>query len=230
MQTQPLAPLMQDTPSLADRAYERLRDAVVDGTLSSGTKLSERSLAAALEISAQPIREALRRLESEGMVETRPRSGTFVAHLDVARLYEMGYIRAVLESASAGLAARKAGPADKAALQARLKAIRVATRQGDAAALAAANDAFHVTLHTIAGNAFLIRSLQALRAYFRIGSMRVLASPDQTRQALAEHAEIVAAVAAGDAERAESLMRSHALRSLDVAFPRPLRHATDPGP
>jgi len=87
-----------------------------------------------------------------------------------------------------------------------------------------------VTLYTITGNAFLIRSLQTLRAYFHIGSTRVLARLDQTHQALVEHAEIVAAVAAGDAERAESVMRSHALRSLAVAFPRPPRPATDPGP
>lgn len=219
MPAQPLAPLVHDAPSLAERAYQRLREAIVDGTLASGAKLSERSLAAALDISAQPIREALRRLEGEGMVETRPRSGTFVARLDDARLYEMGHIRAVLEGAAAGLAARRASPSDVAALRARLDAIRAATRLGDAAALAAANDAFHLALHALTGNAFLIRSLQALRAYFHIGSTRVLARPDQARQAWAEHAEIVAAVAEGDAERAEAVMRAHALRSLAVVFP-----------
>jgi DNA-binding GntR family transcriptional regulator len=221
MPTQSLAPIAQDIPSLAERAYERLRDAIVAGTLAPGSKLSERSLAVSLGISAQPIREALRRLEGEGMVETRPRSGTFVASLDEDRLFEMGHIRAVLEAASAGLAARKAAPADVAALQARLHAIGAATRQGNAAALAAANDAFHVMLHSITGNAFLIRSLQALRAYLHIGGARLLVDPDQTQQALTEHAEIVAAVAAGDAERAEALMRAHTLRSLTVVFPKP---------
>jgi DNA-binding GntR family transcriptional regulator len=117
---------------LAERAYERLLAAIVDGTLAPGSKLSERSLAASLDISAQPIREALRRLEGEGMVETKPRSGTFVADLDANRLYEMGHIRAVLEGACAGFAARKAGPDDLVALRARLRTIATATRRGEA--------------------------------------------------------------------------------------------------
>ena len=63
------------------------------------------------------------------------------------------------------------------------------------------------------------RSLEALRAYFHIGSTRVLADREQMRQALTEHTEIVAAVSAGDPERAECLMRVHTMRSLDFAFP-----------
>jgi DNA-binding GntR family transcriptional regulator len=212
-------PLANDTPSLAERAYDRLREAIIDGTLQPGAKLSERRLAAALAVSAQPVREALHRLEGEGMVETRPRSGRFVAKLDTARLVEMGRIRAALEGVAAGLAARRASPADHQALQARLDAIRAATELGEATGLAAANDAFHQTMHAITGNAFLIRSLHTLRAYFHIGSRRVLAGPAQASLALAEHAEITAAITAGDAGRAEQLMRAHALRSLAVAFP-----------
>lgn len=219
MSAHALAPLAIDPPSLSELAYERLRAAIVDGTLAPGAKLSERTLAATLAISAQPVREALRRLEGEGMVETKPRSGTFVAQLDAQLLHEMGHIRAVLEGACAGFAARKAGPVDIAALQARLAEVAAATRRGDPAALAAANDAFHTTLHEISGNAFLTRSLQALRAYFHIGSSKVLIHRDQARQALDEHAGIVAAVAEKDAERAESLMRAHTLRSLAFAFP-----------
>ncbi len=212
--------LVDDPPSLAERAYLRLREAIVDGTLAAGSKLSERSLAAALGISSQPIREALRRLEGEGMVETRPRSGTFVAQLTVDRLVEMGRIRAVLEGAAAGIAARRASPADLAALQARLAAIRAATSLKDGVVLAEANDAFHQTLHAVTGNAFLIRSLHALQAYLHIGSRRVLNTEDQFRQALVEHTDIVAAIERGEPERAEALMRTHALRSLSVAFPK----------
>jgi DNA-binding GntR family transcriptional regulator len=208
-----------DFRPLAERAYDRLREAVVDGVLVPGTKLSERGLAAALGISAQPVREALRRLEAEGMVETRPRSGSFVAPLDTSRLVVMGRIRAALEGAAAGLAARRAGPADIAALQARLAAMRGATALGDPLALRRANEAFHAALHAVGGNAFLIRSLHALGAYDHIGRARVLAGDAEPPLALDEHAAILAAVTAGDAELAEALMRAHALRSLAVAFP-----------
>jgi DNA-binding GntR family transcriptional regulator len=215
-----LAPLeIEAAPSLAERAYARLRDAIVEGSLAAGTKLSERRLAAALGISAQPVREALRRLEGEGLVETRPKSGTFVSSLDSDRLAEMGRIRAALEGAAAALATRRAGPAELRGLEQRLDAIRAATALGDRAALAEANDAFHTALHRITGNAFLIRSLQALRAYFHVGSRRVLAGEAEIRLALEEHRTILDAIAAGEAERAERLMRAHALRSLAVAFP-----------
>ncbi|HEY8614210.1 MAG TPA: GntR family transcriptional regulator [Roseomonas sp.] len=215
-----LAPLVSDDiPSLAERAYERLREAIVDGTLPSGRKLSERSLAAALAISAQPVREALRRLEGEGLVESRPRSGTFVAALDDARLIQMGRMRAALEGVAAGLVARQATPETIAALRARLEAIRAATALDDPARLAEANDAFHLALHAITGNALLMRTLRALRAYHHISRVRVLAARDQRDRALEEHATVLARIEAGDAAGAEALMRAHALRSLNVAFP-----------
>ncbi|MDR3417600.1 MAG: GntR family transcriptional regulator, partial [Nevskia sp.] len=215
-------------------AYLRLRQVIVDGTLASGTKLSERSLAASFGISAQPIREALRRLEAEGMVETRRRSGTFVASLDTEQLMEMGRIRAALEGVAAGLAARHATAADIAALRDELAAIVIATERHSAAAVADANDRFHCALHAVTRNPFLIRSLQALRAYLHIGSMRVLPRAEQRRRALEEHTAVVEAIAAGDADRAETLMHAHTLRSLLVAFPEandpPVRGAGANGP
>lgn len=215
-----LTPLVtEDVHTLADRAYLRLREAIVDGTLASGTKLSERGLATALAISAQPIREALRRLEGEGMVESRPRSGTYVASLDPARLIDMGRIRVALEGVAAGLAARRASPSDVAALRTRLAAVRAATSLGDAVALAAANGALHDALHALTGNPFLIRTLHALRAYYHVSSSRVLAGPDEPPHALAEHAAIVEAVASADAAAAEERMRAHTLRALLAAFP-----------
>jgi DNA-binding GntR family transcriptional regulator len=217
----PVSP--DDLRPLADSAYERLLHAIVDGTLFPGARLSERGLAAALGISAQPVREALRRLEGEGMVETRPRSGSFVAALDTSRLVEMGRIRAVLEGAAADLAARHASDDDLIRLEQRLQAMRDATARADAATLRLANEAFHTTLHAISDNPFLIRGLQALRAYDHIGRARVLATDDQPRQALAEHADILAAIVARDPDTAEQRMRAHTLRSLAVAFPEETR-------
>lgn len=213
----PTAPV--ETESLSEWAYVRLREAIAAGRLTPGTKLSERGLATRLGISAQPIREALHRLEAEGMVETRPRSGTFVAALDVERLKEMGRIRSALEGVAAALAARRASPAGIAGLHAAEKAILAA--DDDPVALADANDRLHCCLHQLSGSVFLIRNLQMLRAYLHIGSGRVLPSRAQRELATQEHIAIVAAVTAGEADRAETLMRAHTLRSLQVAFPEP---------
>ncbi|TBW38503.1 GntR family transcriptional regulator [Siculibacillus lacustris] len=213
-----LPPLLQDDPpTLADRAYLSLREAIVEGTLAPGMKLSERGLAAMLGVSPQPVREALRRLEGEGMAESRPRSGTYVAELSIDRLLEMGRIRSALEGVAAGIAARRRTPIDIAALRARLIAVQSASASGDERRLAAVNASLHETLHAITGNALLIRSLQAVNAYYHISTRVILTSKYEVSASLAEHSAIVAAVIDGDPETAEALMRAHTGRSVDVA-------------
>jgi DNA-binding GntR family transcriptional regulator len=226
----PLRPFAEaDLHSLAARAHERIREAIVSGTLAPGQRISERGLAQALDISAQPVREALRQLENEGMVESRPRSGTYVADLSPARLIEIGMIRAVLEGLAAALAARRATEADRAALRRRLAAIEAATAGGDQQGLAAANAALHETVHAVAGSADIQRLRAGLRAYEHVTRARILAAEDEPARARAEHAAIVAAILAGDAAGAEAAMRAHTVRSLVVALPEaadPIRHWT----
>jgi DNA-binding GntR family transcriptional regulator len=208
-----------DLPALGERVYMILREAIVDGTLASGAKLSERTLAASLMVSPQPVREALRRLEAEGLAESRPRSGTWVAELSDDRLIEMGRIRAELEGLAAGIAAKRRSPVDQMALQARLIAVHTASASGDEEALAIANAALHDCIHAIAGNKLLTRSLQALKAYHLISTRRILVKENQIAQSLGEHTAITSAIVAGDVETAERLMRAHTLRSIKVAFP-----------
>jgi DNA-binding GntR family transcriptional regulator len=216
----PLRPVAAaELRSLSGRAHGRIRDAIVAGALAPGQRLSERGLAAMLDISAQPVREALRQLEAEGMVETRPRSGTYVADLSPARLVEIGLIRAALEGVAAALAATRAGPAARATLRLRLAAIEAATASDDRAALAAANAALHAALHDAAASPDIRRLLAGLRAYDHLTRARILAAAEEPARALAEHRAIVAAVCAGDAAAAEAAVRAHALRSLAMAFP-----------
>jgi len=216
----PLRPFAEaDLRSLAGRAYERIRDAIVSGLLAPGERISERGLAATLDISAQPVRDALRQLEAEGMVESRPRSGTYVADLSPARLVEIGMIRATLEGLAAGLAATRATPDDRAALRDCLSAIEAATRRGDADALAGANGALHEALHRAAASPDIQRLRAGLRAYDHLTRLRILAAQDEPARALAEHRAIVEAILAGDGAASEAAMRAHTLRSLAIAFP-----------
>ncbi|WP_419897412.1 GntR family transcriptional regulator [Roseomonas sp. USHLN139] len=201
--------------SIADRAYRRLRDAIVDGSLAGGSRVSERSLALQLGISAQPVREALRRLEAEGMVVTSPRRGTLVAEFGPERLAEMGLVRIALEGAAAALAARRATPTEVAALRQQLREMAPATAARDIAALTAANERFHDLINAIAGNSLVVRSLQAIRAYDHFGRLRALrSSPQEPAVALREHAGIVAAIRRGAPKQAEARMRAHVERSL----------------
>ena len=207
----------EDTLSLAERAYRRLRDSIVQGALPAGSRISERSLAAALGISAQPVREALRRLEQDGMVVTLPRRGTVVAEFGPERQAEMGRIRAALEGAAAALAAARADAEALAALEAQLQAMRDATAAGKPELVSEANERFHALIHKATDNIFLIRSLAALRAYDHFGRVRALnATPKELPRALREHAGILAALQARDPDTAEGRMRAHVLRSLEV--------------
>lgn len=203
------------TLSLAEAAYRHLRDAIVRGHLPAGSKISERGLALQLGMSAQPVREALRRLEADGMVLSQPRSGTVVAEFGPDRLAEMGRIRAALEGAAAALAAERASPAELAALEAQLGEMRAATAAADTPRLAAANERFHALLHAAAGNAFLLRSLTALRGYDHVHRLRALGStPKELPKALAEHEAVLKALRKRRPDQAEERMRAHVLRSL----------------
>lgn len=211
-----VAPLAEaDTLSLGERAYRRLRDSIVDGALAPGARISERGLATALGISAQPVREALRRLEQDGMVVTLPRRGTVVAEFGPERLGELGLIRAALEGVSAALAAERLTAAGLAELGEVVATMRRATTVADIEALAEANERFHALLRAATGNAFLVRSLEALRAYDPLGRPRALGStPRELPRALREHVGILAALQKRDPTLAEARMRAHVLRSL----------------
>ncbi|MBR0677008.1 GntR family transcriptional regulator [Roseomonas alkaliterrae] len=211
-----IAPLAEeDTLSLGERAYRRLRECIVQGVLPAGRKVSERSLATQLGISAQPVREALRRLEQDGMVVTLPRRGTVVAEMGPAQLAELGRIRAALEGVAAALAAERMDAAGLSRLAAILARMKSGTEAADHDALDEANEEFHALIHRATGNLFLIRSLGSLRAYDNLGRHRAIGSqPRDLPKALREHRAIVAALRRRDPALAEARMRGHILRSL----------------
>ena len=205
----------EETLSLGERAYLQLRDAIVRGVLPAGRKVSERSLATQLGISAQPVREALQRLEQDGMVVTLPRRGTVVADVSSAQLAELGRIRAALEGVAAALAAERLDGAALATLGAILARMKAGTEAADHDALDAANEEFHALIHRAAGNIFLMRSLGSLRAYDHLGRHRAVGStPRDLPKALREHQGILAALRRRDPALAEARMRAHILRSL----------------
>ncbi len=211
-----IAPLAEeDTLSLGERAYRRLREAIVQGLLPAGLKISERGVATELGISAQPVREALRRLEQDGMVVTLPRRGTVVAEIGPAQLGELGRIRAALEGVATALAAERMDAASLAALGAILRRMQAGTEARDTDVLDEANEEFHALIHRATGNLFLMRSLGSLRAYDHLGRHRAVGStPRDLPKALTEHRGIVAALRRRDPALAEARMRHHILRSL----------------
>jgi DNA-binding GntR family transcriptional regulator len=191
-------------------AYERLRALVKDGVLKPGDRVIEATVAQQLGVSRTPVRDAIRRLEAEGLLDYEPRAGLVVAKLDrrgVAELYEM---REVLEGTSARLFTRHASDMEVQELVELVELER--ELQARPEELPAHNLKFHRQIHRGAHNRFLERALRAVNAVrWLLGPTQMMAAP-RAAQALEEHAELVEAIRRRDPERAEAAARKH-LRS-----------------
>lgn len=200
---------------LREEVYRKLRQAILDDAYPPGTKLVESELAAHLSISRTPIREALHKLELEGLVERGPgASGLRVAGLTPEEVREIYGIRAVLEGYAARLAADRAAPADVRRLEALLEASEAAIAAHDRPRLLQLNTEFHDAINALSGSRRLTALLLGLREQIVKYRRATLEIGGQGAIALAEHRAIVEALAAGDGERAERLVLAHVERKM----------------
>jgi DNA-binding GntR family transcriptional regulator len=207
------SPLFQphDVRSLRDRAYDDIREAILTGALRPGERIKERDVAAQMGISTTPVKEALRRLEQDGLVVSQPRRGAVVGPLVLTAPAEILQIRADLEGYAARLAAEKMTPDQKAALAEELQAVdamAVETAE-DREAVAEATNAWHHSIRVGADNVFLDRFLDTLAPFDR--TIRVRSTLDPVEWALdrTEHVRVMAAISAGDGAAAEQVMHDH---------------------
>ena len=192
--------------SRGGHAYQRLRDALRSGALKPGDRIMEVPIAKQLSVSRTPVRDAIRRLEAEGLLEHEPRAGLVVASLDrraVAELYEM---REVLEGTAARLFTRHAADIEVDHLL-ELVAMEKSLKSGEE--LAAHNQRFHVHMHRGAHNRYLEKALQAVNsALWLLGKSQMLLQ-HRAKSALTEHEELAKAVQKRDADLAETVARKH---------------------
>lgn len=193
--------------SLRQRAYDSLRRRIVEAELAPGQRLVERDLAAELEVSRIPLREALRLLEADGLVVLVPHRGALVAPFTPADVRDLFDVRESLESLAARLAAERTDRAGLARLAGRLTVARAATRDGDRDAIAAANAGFHSDIVELADNPLLTATMRPLEARTH-WLFRLTAQRDPAQQC-AEHEELYEAIAARDGDRAASLAHDH---------------------
>lgn len=206
-QAQPQPSPVPGRGSQADIAYLGLRKALRTGALRPGDRIVEAAIAEHLRVSRTPVRDAIRRLEAEGLLEYEPRAGLVVTKLDeraVSELYEM---REVLEGTAARLFCRHASELEAARL---VEFVEQEKRlQGDAAALARNNHNFHVHIYRGAHNRFLERALGVVNASLWLLGQSQMFLPHRAKQAAAEHAELAKAICKRDPDLAEALARKH---------------------
>jgi DNA-binding GntR family transcriptional regulator len=198
-----------DRRKVTDWVYEELKSAIVDLRLAPGDPLREATLADQLGVSKTPIREALTRLEQEGLVETTSFKGAVVTGYSRQDLLEIYELRELLENAAARTAAESMADADRDRLDRICRESRKLKKNHDPAGLAALISAFDDVLFEQVRNSRIRALIENLRAHLtRIGHLTA-EIPGRIEASVDEHEKIVQAIAARDPELAERQMREH---------------------
>lgn len=199
-----------DVSRPAEAVYEAIRRQIITGQRAGGEWLREEELATALSVSRTPVREALRRLAAEGLVQHERNRGVRVATWSARDVDEIFGLRSVLEPWASALAATSgAAPIGELASLAEQMDRAAAGRTPDYDEITRLNNAFHRLVLEASGNRRLATMLMALVDVPLVWRTFSHYSPEALRRSLAHHHELVDALRAGDAGWAESVMRSH---------------------
>ncbi|WP_159586690.1 GntR family transcriptional regulator [Chelativorans xinjiangense] len=193
--------------SIPDRVYEQIREAIRRGKFIPGSRLRERDVASQFNVSRTPVREALRRLERDGILTSAPQKGLKIAELDHQMISELYYMRELLESTAAALAAKNASSAEKELM--RLIVNEEAQFLESPADLSRLNYALHQTIQGAARNRYLVTSLNTLRDALMLIQTSNLQNTQRAEAAHQEHLRIVEAIEAGNADDAKEAAKAH---------------------
>jgi DNA-binding GntR family transcriptional regulator len=214
----PPAPDRLNIASVVDQVYTAIRERISDGSLPRGGRVHQEDLAEALGVSRTPVREALRRLAAEGLVEMRTNRGARVADVDQGGMRGAYEARLVVEPGAARLAAQRNLALPRARMRAAVEAqrgsLRSVQRSFDA------NREFHLALVAASGNDFLLVLAERLWVA-RIGATiyeRQMRTQERMLLDVREHEQILAAIEAGDARRAEALTRRHLAEAMKLSL------------
>lgn len=215
---------LTEHPSLQERTYRTLRDAIVQGEFAPGVRIYETAIAERLGVSRNPVREAIRRLQQDGFVEVRPRNGIYIVAFGLEEVKDLYQIRASLEGTAASLAAQRMTDEELDKLADVLHRMENATARREKRATVHEADVFHQTIHIGARSPRLVALLDQL--YGQIAHYRkiTLAIPGRASDASHGHHELLEALRRRDGEAADRVMRQHVLSAVD-AF---IEHAAAP--
>ncbi|MEL6980309.1 MAG: GntR family transcriptional regulator [Pseudomonadota bacterium] len=200
--------------TLPTALVDSLRQLIVEGELAPGSKVNEAALCARFDVSRTPLREALRTLETEGLIVLRPRRGAMVAEFTQAELDQAFPVLAALEALAGELACPNLTDADLNRARALQEELEASWRDGDLHRYGAANAETHALILNAAENPTLTRSVRTLDARVRRARVLVNMAPSRWAAAVAEHRDILAAMEARDAARLSTVLKRHITNKL----------------
>jgi DNA-binding GntR family transcriptional regulator len=203
---------------LAAEVVERLRDMIIQGELAPGVKLNERVLCERLRTSRTPVREAIKYLASEGLVELLPNRGAIVTPITAATVREMFELLGALEALAGELACVKASDADIAEIRALHYQMLAHHARGELAPYFRCNQAIHMRLVESAGNATLANTYRALNGHVRRARYMANLSRERWDHAVDEHQKILDALTRRDSALLPALLRSHLSNKMAVVL------------
>lgn len=200
-------------PNLVEQVRDAILEEIASGAFAPGDRIIQEQIAQALGVSRQPVQQALTLLRNQGVLQDAPGRGLLVAPLDPEHVRHMYDIRAAIE----GLAARRAAElgAERAAKSgpALIEAGRKAVAAGSVAKMIAADMKFHEFIYALSGNPLIEPALETHLTYTQRVMGEVLISDEKPRDIWDQHEAILKAVAKGDGDRAESLVRTHLMQA-----------------
>ncbi|WP_233191580.1 GntR family transcriptional regulator [Sporosarcina sp. P18a] len=199
------------TVSITAQVTNAIREAVISGEYEPGKQLSEAALSQDYEVSRTPIREALKQLEREGLVEIIPRVGTCVRKPTEQELDELFTVKEALEGFAAGLLAETQNPVAIKQLEVAVALMEVAAQNNDTKLYAEANEQFHAAILAGADNSklsYLLNLMLNQIPYQRYVQISIN-NPERLKKSLKEHQGILDAILTGRREKAENTMRRH---------------------
>ncbi|MGD2185321.1 MAG: GntR family transcriptional regulator [Desulfobacterales bacterium] len=215
-----LGPLQafQERKSLGEHVFESLKHSIVRGKISSGEWLVESHIAETLGISRTPVREAIHKLEREGLVERQPRGGFTVLGLNRDDIEETFGIRSVLESYAARLAAVKHNEEELEALEKKIEEFQSALNRNKMHLLPAINTEFHDLLYSLSKSPKLINMINGLRDQIYRCREMILKERTFASTSNLDHKKMLKYIRKRDAEGAERMVRDHILRGQEMVL------------
>jgi DNA-binding GntR family transcriptional regulator len=213
---QPAGTIGEGHRPLRDKVAEELRRRIVDGTYAPGDRLTEDRLAEAFGVSRNPVREAIRVLEAEGFVVAQPRRSVVVATLSAQDVRDLFDVRLALEPLAARLAAERAGLETGAALHEITSAAERAAAAGHLDRVAELNTRFHATVCAHSGN-MLLQSMTG-KLHARLQWVYRQSAARRVSHSWAEHEGLMAAIWAGDGDKAAAAAADHVLNARAAAL------------